>query len=88
MPLPLLFAAGGLLRGKLIHRRQTRLVQRAQGIDLGVLITVLVVGTLWLLPALGLGAAQLAALAMIAVYCSDLIVLGLGVRANPRAGGR
>ena len=86
IPVPFLFTAGSVLRGKLIHRRQTRLVQRAQVIDLAVMGGVIAVGVLWLVPVLHLGASALGALAMLAVYATDLLILGLGVRANPRPG--
>jgi progressive ankylosis protein len=84
-PVPMLFTAGALLRGKLIHRRQTRLVQRAQIIDLLVMIGVLALGLYWPLPGARPAATTLGALAMLAVYCADLGVVALGVRANPRA---
>ncbi len=85
VPLPLLMAMDGLMRGKLIHRRQTRLVQRAQMIDLAVLAVVLVLGIYWLVPALHMPATTLGALAMLVVNSTDAFILGLGVRANPRA---
>ena len=81
----LLMATDGLMRGKLIHRRQTRLVQRAQMIDLAVLAVVLVLGIYWLVPALHMPATTLGALAMLVVNSTDAFILGLGVRANPRA---
>jgi len=83
-PVPLLFATNSLLRGKLIARHRTRLVQRAQGIDLVVLLTVLAVGINWPDPAAHPAATVLGALAMLAVYCTDFTVLGLGLRATPR----
>ena len=83
-PAPLLFTVGALLRGKLIHRRRTRLVQRAQVIDLLVMIGVLLLGVYWPLVAARPAATTIGALAMLAVYGADICVLGLGVRANPR----
>jgi hypothetical protein len=85
VPLPLLMATDGLMRGKLIHRRQTRLVQRAQVIDLAVLAVVLLLGVYWLVPVWQMPATTLGALAMLVVNATDAFILGLGVRANPRA---
>ncbi|HUS17415.1 MAG TPA: hypothetical protein VM536_20660 [Chloroflexia bacterium] len=83
-PVPLFFTVNSLLRGKLINRRQTRLVQRAGLIDLLVLAAVLFAGVHWPDPATRPAATTLGALAMLAVYSTDFVVLGLGLRRTPR----
>ena len=85
VPVPILFTINSLLRGKLIHRRQTRRVQRAQIVDLGVMVGVLLAGIYWPDAAARPTATTLGALAMLAVYSTDLLVLTLGIRATPRS---
>jgi hypothetical protein len=87
VPVPIIFTANALLRGKLIARRQTRLVQRAGLIDLAVMVAVLALGVAWPLPGPRPAAPTLGALTMLAVYCTDALVLGLGVRRFPRQAG-
>ncbi len=80
VPVPILAAVGGLLRGRLIARGRSRVVRTAQIVDLGVLLIVLGVGTHWPFPTLAPGGALLGALATLAVLTSDAAVLGWRLR--------
>jgi hypothetical protein len=75
VPVPILAAAGGLLRGRLIARGRARAVRTAQFIDLAVLLVVLGLGTHWPFAAPAPGGALLGALATLAVLLSDAAVL-------------
>jgi hypothetical protein len=76
VPVPLLAAAGGLLRGWLIARGRSRAVRTAQIIDLAVLLLVLALGTHWPDPATAPSGALLGALATLAMLTTDAAVLG------------
>ncbi len=86
VPVPVVFTANALLRGKLIARHQTRLVQRAGLLDLAVMAAVLGLGILWPFPLPHPAAPTLGVVTMLAVYGTDLLVLGWGVRTHRRVG--
>jgi hypothetical protein len=59
-------------------------VQRAGLINLAVMVAVLALGVAWPLPGPRPPAPTLGAFTMLTVYCTDALVLGLGVRRFPR----
>lgn len=87
VPVPVVFTANALLRGKLIARRQTRLVQRAGLLDLAVMSAVLGLGILWPVALPHPAAPTLGAVTMLAVYATDFLILGWGVRTHQRVEG-
>ena len=81
-PLPLLMAAGAVLRGRLIARGRARAVRSAQIMDVLVLAAGLGLALAWPDPAWRPGGAVLGALATLAVWTTDLLVLGWSLRSN------
>lgn len=86
VPVPVVFTANALLRGKLIARHQTRLVQRAGLLDLAVMGAVLGLGIAWPFALPHPAAPTLGALTMLAVYATDFLILSWGVRTHRRVG--
>ena len=80
VPVPILAAAGALLRGRLIARGRARAVRTAQLVDLAVLLVVLGLGTHWSLSPPAPGGALLGAVATLAVLLSDAAVLAWSLR--------
>jgi Na+-driven multidrug efflux pump len=82
VPLPLLMAAGAILRGRLIARGRARAGRTAQLVDIVVLAAGIGLALTWPDPAWRPGGAVLGALATLSVWTSDLLVLSWSLRAT------
>jgi hypothetical protein len=80
VPMPILLSAGAVLRGRLIARGRARAVRTAQFVDLAVLGAVVLAALSWPDPATRPAGAMLGALATLAVWTSDLLVLSWSLR--------